>query len=493
MSVAIIGAGVSGMAAGLTLQRHEVPFTIFEKAAEVGGTWRENRYPGLTIDVPAPIYTFRGERNPDWHRLLPNAQEILDYHREVSHRSGLRERIRFNSEIVSATWQGTDWEVRTADGSQHRARVLICATGFLHHPRIPDIEGLDSFAGDRVHSARWSNDVGVAGRRVGVIGSGSTGVQIVSALAGVASQLTHFQRTPQWIFPAPDPAIHPRVRRLLARRPELSDSIADVLEAFADWFLGGASSRPNRRRHVIEWVARRHLATVRDPELRLKLTPPDSALCKRPVVSSRFYKAVQRNDVEVVGSGIERVEPLGVRTRDGRLHELDTLILATGFRAHDYMRPIAILGEGGLTLDQAWARGPHGYRTMTISGFPNLFMIMGPHSPLLSFPIHTSAELQSEYVAQMVRVLERDGVVSVAPTRAATERWLEEIRAGIPGTVWASGCSSWSLGDGETPVLWPYDRRRWKEVLRTPILEDYEVRTIDSGSRRREPATTAPD
>lgn len=482
--MAIIGAGVSGMAAGLRLQREGIPFTIFEKGPEVGGTWRENRYPGLTIDVPSPIYTFAAHRNPAWRRLLPDAAEILEYHRAVSFESGLRERIRFGCEIVSATWTGSEWEITTAGGERQHFRVLVCATGFLHHPRLPDIDGLESFAGECVHSARWRDEIEVQGKRVGVIGNGSTGVQLVSALAGVASKLSHFQRTPQWIFPVWNLEIGARTRRLLARHPSLMDSMAAGIEWFADWFLCGAAAAPNRRREAIERIARRHLASVRDPQLRARLTPRDSALCKRPVVSLEYYRAIQRPDAELVDSGIDRIEKRGVRTVDGRLHELDVLILATGFQAHNYMRPMSIRGEGWLTLDEAWRDGPVAYRTMAITGFPNLFTIMGPHSPLLSFPIHTSAELQSEYVAQMLDVLRRDGVVSAAPTAAASRQWLKEIAAGVPGTVWASGCSSWYLGDGEIPVLWPYGRRRWRELLREPVLDHYEIRTAATPTAR---------
>jgi cation diffusion facilitator CzcD-associated flavoprotein CzcO len=474
-TVGIIGAGVSGMAAGLRMQRAGVPFTIFEKADEVGGTWRENRYPGLTIDVPSPIYTFKGERNPRWRRLLPDQAEILDYHREVSHRSGLRDRIRFAEEVVAAKWTGVDWELTTAAGDRHRFRVLVCGTGFLHHPSRPEIEGLDTFAGELVHSAEWRDEIATAGQRVGVIGNGSTGIQIVTALAGTAARIEHFQRTPQWILPTIDVPIPRPVQSLLERRVDLQERIVAGCEGLADWVLAGAAMGDNWRRRAVKVLARANLTRVRDGDLRRRLTPPDSVLCKRPVVSNGYYTAVQRPNVDVIVEPIEAVEPAGVRTAGGVLHELDVLVLATGFKAHDYMRPIAITGENGLTLEEAWADGPHGYRTVSLTGFPNLFMIMGPHSPLLAYSIHASAELQSEYVAQMLDVLGREGVVSVAPTAEATERWLAEIRAGMPGTVWASGCRSWYLGDGETPVVFPYDRRRWVELLSVPELADYEV------------------
>jgi cation diffusion facilitator CzcD-associated flavoprotein CzcO len=473
-TVGVIGAGVSGLAMGLRLQRAGVPFTIFEKGPEVGGTWRDNRYPGLSIDVPSPLYTFAGHRHPGWRRWMPDQPEILDYHRDVATRTGVREHIRFDSEVVAATWTGAEWEVGTVAGDTERFRVLVCATGFLHHPRIPDFEGLAEFAGELVHSARWRDEIVTAGRRVGVVGNGSTGVQLVTALGGVASHVTMFQRTPQWIFPLANFDI-PGV----ARRVGASDRLVDGLLWFADWFVGGASVKEDWRRRVVDQIARAHLRTVRDPELRAKLTPRDASLCKRPVVSTRFYKVVQRDDVDVVTAPIARVVPEGIVTDDGATHPLDVLILATGFEAHNYMRPIAITGEDDMTLDDAWADGPHGYRTVSLTGFPNLFMLLGPHSPLNTIAIHESAELQSDYVMQMLSVLERDGVVSVAPTAEATARWLDYIREGMPGTVWASGCNSWYLGDGDTPVLWPYDRRAWHATLRRPQLADYDVRTAE--------------
>src|SRR3954447_26930250 len=321
-TVAVIGAGVSGMAMGLRLQDAGIPYTIFEKASEVGGTWRENRYPGLTIDVPSPLYTFAGHRHPGWRRWVPEQREILDYHRDVATRTGLRHHIRFETEVVAATWTGTEWEVETAAGDVERFRVLVCATGFLHHPRIPDVEGLESFAGELVHSARWRDEIVTAGRRVGVVGNGSTGVQLVSALGGVASHVTMFQRTPQWIFPLLNFGIPPALRRYGA-----SDRLVEGLVRFADWFVGGASVKEDWRRRIVDRVAQRHLETVRDPELRAKLTPRDASLCKRPVVSTTFYKVVQRDDVDVVTAGIERVVPQGVVTADGATHELDVLIL----------------------------------------------------------------------------------------------------------------------------------------------------------------------
>src|SRR3954468_9421971 len=266
-TVAVVGAGVSGLAMGLRLEKAGVPFAIFEKGADVGGTWRENRYPGLTIDVPSPLYTFAGHRHQGWRRWMPEQREILDHLCDFATQTGLRERVRFDNEVVSAQWTGTDWELETAAGDTSRWRVLVCATGFLHHPRIPECEGLGAFAGELVHSARWRDDIVTAGRRVGVVGNGSTGVQLVTALGGGASHLTMFQRTPQWIFPLLDFPTPRLVRRALARVPSASNVLVEALVRFADWFVGGASVRDDWRRRLVNWVARANLRSVRDPEL----------------------------------------------------------------------------------------------------------------------------------------------------------------------------------------------------------------------------------
>jgi cation diffusion facilitator CzcD-associated flavoprotein CzcO len=472
--VVVVGAGVSGMAMGLALQETDRSFVVLEKADEVGGTWRENTYPGLTIDIPAPIYTFTGHRNPDWTRWMPGHREILEYHRDVSLSSGLREHIRFSSEVLSAGWTGTEWVIGTRDGAAFRAPSVVFASGFLHHPAYPSIPGLDSFAGEVVHSARWRDDIVVKGRRVGVLGTGSTGTQLVSALGGVSSHVTMFQRTAQWVFPLPNFTMPERVKRRFRGAPEVIERTVHGLDWFADRVLGGATVRPGLKRSFLGALARAHLNTVRDPELRARLTPTEKPLCRRPIVSTRFYKVVQRPDVEVCTAPIVEVTPAGVVTEDGTTHELDVLILATGFRAHDYMRPIEVTGVDGITLDEAWAEGPYGYNSIGIPGFPNLFMVLGPHSPLVSISIHGSAELQSRYILQVLDHLDDQQLLAAMPTAEAARRWLDSITAGMPETIWATGCHSWYVGEGTTPVLWPYDLKRWRQVLGAPVLADYE-------------------
>jgi cation diffusion facilitator CzcD-associated flavoprotein CzcO len=475
-TVAVVGAGVAGLGMAKKLKDAGVPFTVFEKADRVGGTWRENTYPGLTCDVPAMVYTYSFDRNPGWPRILATGAEIQRYVEAVCDRHGLSERIRFGAEVTDAEWLGDRWRLRTGDGEEREFDAVVQATGFLHRPRVPDIPGLEDFGGAAFHSARWDHDVGLPGKRVGVVGTGSTGVQLVGALPGTAAKVSLFQRTPQWVFPFPNTRMPGQLRRLLERSPGLTQRLVDGMERAGDWLLGGAAIHGGRRRRFFGWACRRYLATVEDPDLRRRLTPDYEPLCKRPVMSARFYGAMQRADVELVDSAIDHVEAEGVVTADGRLHPLDVLVLATGFDSHAYMRPMRVVGQDGATLENAWTGGPSGYRTMALPGFPNMFMILGPHSPLVHIAIHSSVELQADYVIQMLERLREPDVVSLTPTEEATQTWLDEVRAGLPGTVWASGCSSWYVGPDGLPVLWPFSRRRWFEMLRSPDFGDYEVR-----------------
>jgi cation diffusion facilitator CzcD-associated flavoprotein CzcO len=482
--VAIVGAGVSGLGMAIKLEEAGIPFTIFEKADEVGGTWRDNTYPGLVCDVPAAVYTYSFERNPHWPRWLATGEEIQRYVERVCDKHGLREHIHFKTEVVEARWTGDDWHLRTAGGEEHRFDAVVHATGFLHRPRYPDIPGIETFTGAAFHSARWDHTVEVAGKRVGVIGTGSTGVQLVTAMTGTAARVTMFQRTAQWIFPMGNPRIPKPIRRTFARWPGLSERWVKMLvRAIGDWFLGPAANRPGIQRRLFGWACRRHLMTVRDPVLRARLTPTYQPICKRPVMSTTFYKAIQRPDAELVDAGIDHICPEGVVTSDGRLHELDVLVFATGFHAHAYMRPMNIVGEQGVTLEETWQNGPHAYLTVAVPGFPNLFMLMGPHSPLINVPVHESVELQADYIVQLLELLGRHEISSAAPNAVASRRWLEEIRAGMAPTVWANGCQSWYIGPDGVAVQWPFTRQRLQAVLHAPDLGDYTVRAAKAHAK----------
>lgn len=480
MRVVIAGAGMSGLCMGAKLRAAGIDdFTIHEKADEVGGTWRENRYPGLSCDVPARFYSYSFAPNGGWSSAFAPGPEIQRYFRRFADDRGLRGHIRFGSEIASARWREGRWHVRATDGHEDVADVLITATGVLHHPRIPEIEGLGSFAGRAFHSARWPDDLppeALEGQRVAVIGTGSTGVQITTALAGQVKSFKLFQRTAQWVLPVPNHSYSRIARVAFERMPRLSKLAYKAYDQTFEHTFGVAVVKHGWQRRAIAALCRLNLRFgIRNPELRRRLTPDYQPMCKRLVMSSGFYPAVQREGVELVTEPIDHVEPEGVVTTDGRLHCVDVIVLATGFDFHAYMRPMEITGMDGVTLAQAWADGPRAYRTVTLPGFPNLFMLMGPHSPVGNQSLIAIAENQANYALRFIDLLRAGAVQSVFPSAEATDRFNAQMRAAMPNTVWTTGCASWYLGPDGLPELWPWSPGRHRDMLRDPELDDYEL------------------
>ncbi|MFB7722465.1 flavin-containing monooxygenase [Nocardia sp. NPDC056100] len=474
--IAVVGAGISGICMGVALRRAGfTDFTIFEKAADYGGTWRDNTYPGLVCDVPSRYYQFTFAMNPEWSQLYSAGPEIRDYLAGVAREHGLPAHTRFGVEVVGARFEGSTWRVRTSDGAERIFDFVLCATGFLHRPKRPDIAGLDDFAGTVMHSSRWDHTVDLTGKRVGVIGSGSTGTQLVSELGGKVPKVVMFQRTPQWILPTVNKRYRDVTKRLYQRLPLLGSAAYQMNRGFFAAFSQGLV-HPGRIRSFIQWVVARNLRSVKDPELRRKLTPDYQAMCKRLVVSDRFYSVVQRTDVELVTSGIDHVKDGGVVTADGELHELDILVLATGFDSHAYMRPMAITGTEGRTLDQAWANGPRAFEGVMMPDFPNLFMLVGPHSPFANHPLTAVAEAQSSRIVGWLKRWCAGEFETVAPTAAATDRYNAMMRAAAPGTVWTTGCQSWYLGKDGLPELWPWSPNQYeKRIRRQPDAVDYHL------------------
>lgn len=476
--VAIIGAGMSGLCMGEALKQNGLEnFTIYEKADEVGGTWRENRYPGLTCDVPSRFYSFSFAPNPDWSRVFSPGAEILDYFARTTDQRGLRSHIRFGTEIVDAHWKQGHWRLSTIEGEVGDADVLVTATGVLHHPKLPEIPGRDTFAGAAFHSARWDDSIDLRDKRVAVIGTGSTGVQIVSATAGVAERLLVFQRTAQWILPLPNRDYSSLTRAAMRRLPALGRLAYHINQQTLEQILGPALTRPSWQRNLLSALCKANLRFgVRDPDLRKRLTPDYQPMCKRLVMSADFYPAMQRDDVELITAGIDRIEPRGIVTDDGTLHELDVIVYATGFDAHAYMRPMTITSEDGNTLEQAWANGPRAYRTVALPGFANLFTLMGPHSPIGNHSLIAVAETQAAYIAKWINRIRYNGIARVAPTTQATEDYYQALKAALPGTIWVTGCQSWYLDADGNPEIWPWTPRHHREMLAEPDPSHFEIK-----------------
>jgi cation diffusion facilitator CzcD-associated flavoprotein CzcO len=486
--VAIIGAGMSGICAAIMLREAGITdITIYEKAADLGGTWRDNTYPGLTCDVPSRAYQFTFAKNPDWSNLFSPGAEIQAYFRAVADDYGLANCFRFNTEITRAEFVADHWRIATGSGQVETVDFLISATGILHHPRYPQIVGLDDFAGPVFHSARWDHDVDLVGKRIAVIGTGSTGVQIVCGLSSSVGRLELFQRTAQWILPLKNRQYTRIAKAAYARAPWLGALAYGWYRRQLEFFAR-ALIKPGWRRRLLSAACRRSLHAVDDPALRSKLTPDYQPMCKRLVVSSEFYAAMQRPNVALVTDPIDHVEARGIVTSDGELHEVDVIALATGFDAHAFLRPTQLIGRDGITLDEAWRDGPRAHLTVALPGFPNFFMMLGPHSPVGNYSLTAIAETQAAHIRDWITRWESGQFDTVAPTEVATATFNSEMREAMPGTVWTTGCSSWYLGKDGLPELWPWTPDQHRIRLSTPNLSRYDLRVGPDPV-----ATAAPD
>jgi cation diffusion facilitator CzcD-associated flavoprotein CzcO len=488
--VVIVGAGMSGMLAAIKM--HEAGLsdvTIYEKADKVGGTWRDNRYPGLSCDVPAHAYTYSFEPNPDYSRRFARGPEIFDYFERVAKKYNLYSNIRFNSELVKAERVDGRWRLETKGGESVAADFVICASGVLHHPQYPAIEGLDSFAGAMFHTARWDDSVDLTGKKVGLVGTGSTAVQIFPQVQKIAEKLTLFQRTAQWIYPAPDRVYTEKHKERLRRHPWLASWLHGFYsKVFFDWFFAKAVIGNKPLLKFISWACRRNLETkVTDPELREKLRPNYQAACKRLIFANGFYEAIQQPNAALVTEGIERIEPNGIRTADGELHELDVIVLATGFKPHDFMRPMDMIGENGLTIDAAWEQGANAHRAVAMPGFPNFFMLIGPNSPIGNFSLIGIAELQMKYIMQLVDLWRQGKADHIEPRREATAQYNQAIKNSMAGTVWLTGCQSWYMDKNGNPAMYPWSLDRFRKEMDHPQLAEFEIRApepVPAGSEK---------
>ncbi len=475
----VIGAGMSGILSAIKLQ--EAGFddvVIYEKADRLGGTWRENTYPGIACDVPSHFYSYSFALNPEWSRRFSPGAEIQAYFEGVARQYGVEARIRFGKQVARCAFADGRWQIEMTDGSTDAADFIIAATGVLHHPAYPDIEGLDSFAGAAFHSARWDHDVPLAGKRVGVVGTGSSAIQIVSALVDEVQELVLFQRTPQWIAATENAAYSDEEKATFRQHPEAMEEIRDtVARAFTDGF---ANVLVDAESPVLQAIHAHCVAnlenSVKDPVLREKLRPTYRAACKRLIISADFYEAIQRPNARLVTERIARVEGAGVRTSDGRLHELDALVLATGFRVDRFVRPMDVVGRAGVILDEVWKDGPSAYMAISAPEFPNFFMLNGPNSPVGNFSLIDVAELQVAYILQLVEQVRSGACAEISAAPAAMERFDADRREAARATIWNSGCKSWYLDRDGLPTAWPWTYDRFRAEMSQPRLSDFEMR-----------------
>jgi cation diffusion facilitator CzcD-associated flavoprotein CzcO len=394
----------------------------------------------------------------------------------VARDHGVERFVRFGDEVLAATYGDGRWRIETASGHRDEVDVVIAATGVLHHPRYPDIAGLDSFEGACFHSARWDHDVELDGARVGVIGTGSTAIQITSALVGRVEHYSLFQRTAQWILPSPNPAYTEEEKDELRHDPEklagLHQHLSDLFDVFAD---GVVDAQSPQMQMIAERCRLNLEENVHDPDLRERLRPDYQAACKRLVMSGDFYEAIQQPNAELVTSPIVGVERDGVRTADGVVHELDVLVLATGFQVDAFLRPMSVVGRGGVRLDDVWAERPSAYLSISIPEFPNLFLLNGPNGPVGNFSLIEVAELQFGYITALLDRL-RDGAREISASQPALDEFEAARTRAVEGTVWVTGCNSWYLDDRGIPAVWPWPFSHFRERMSAPDLACYDVR-----------------
>ncbi len=455
--IAIVGAGFSGLGMAIRLkQRGQRDFVVIEKAADVGGTWRDNTYPGCACDIPSHLYSFSFALNPQWSRAYSPQSEIWDYLRRCAERFGILPYIQYNNELLDASWNEDDqsWHITTAKG-QLIADILILGNGPLSEPSLPAIPGIERFEGVVFHSAQWNHDYDLAGKRVAVIGTGASAVQFVPQIQPRVAHLSLLLRTPPWILPRRDHAIPSWQRALFRLLPITQRFVRTRIYWRQELLALGFVYRPGIMESAMR-LAQRHLAEqVPNAELRAKLTPHYLMGCKRILLSDDFYPALTQPNVELVTNRMREVRANSIVTEDGREHEIDAIICGTGFHVTDAQLPRYVHGRGG-SLDESWHPDPRAYLGTTVSGFPNLFLLIGPNTGLGHNSMIFMIESQINYILDCLRLIDRRKLPAVEVLPEIQEAFNKEMQQRMRGTVWTSGCASWYLdANGHNTTLWP--------------------------------------
>ena len=469
--IAILGAGLGGLGTAIRLKQEGVEdFVVFERDSDVGGTWWANTYPGCQCDVPSHLYSYSFAPNPSWTRTYPLQEELGKYARDCADRYGVRDRIRLRCEVIGAQWDedASLWRIETSDGP-FSANVLIAAPGFLSEPSIPSLPGLESFEGATFHTAQWNHDVDISGRRVAVVGTGASAIQTVPAIQPLVGHLSVFQRTPPWVMPHSDRPITDFERRMYRRFPALQRLVRALVYLSRELVVPGLAFEP-RLMKALQRIGLRHLENqVRDPELRAKLTPSYILGCKRILPSNDWYPALQQDNVELVTEGIREIVPDGIVTSDGRKHELDTIVLATGFKVTDITLAHRIRDAHGVSMADAWQGSPQAYLGTSVAGYPNLFFVTGPNTGLGHNSLLFMIEAQLAFVVDAIRTTRRRGIGRIEVRRDAQEAYNAHIQRRLVRSVWnTGGCSSWYLdATGKNTTIWPYFTwRYWQKTRR---------------------------
>lgn len=479
-TVIIVGTGFSGVGMAIRLKQQGIQsFIILERATEIGGTWRDNTYPGAACDVQSHLYSYSFEPNPHWSRTFSPQAEIQSYMLHCVEKYQLRQHIRLGVRVETAQFdqQAGLWSVSCADGETLEGRVLVSACGALSNPVMPDIPGITSFTGKLMHTAQWDHDYALADKRVGVIGTGASAIQVVPAIAPEAKALTVYQRTAPWVIPKPDKAYRPFTKSLFRRSPVIQKIYRSYLYLLNelrapliifDSFLS----------KILEGVGRGYIKkSIRDSVLREKVTPTFKVGCKRILLTNDWYATLNRSNVDLVTEGIERITAEGIVTRDGKVQPLDVIIAATGFDVPTAAAPFEIIGADGDSLNHRWRDGAEALRGTTVAGFPNLFIMMGPNTGSGSTSMIYYIESQIAYAVQAIKLLQDRQLKYLDVIGACQDLFNVGIARKMQKMVWSSGCKSWyQASNGKITTLWP--GFSWQFRLATRRFDEKEYRLV---------------
>lgn len=494
----VIGAGFGGLATAIKLdEAGERDFVVIEKDSDVGGTWHINTYPGAECDVPSQLYSYSFALNPDWTKVYSPQQEIWAYTRRVAEESGTLDRFVFDTAVRDAVWDAAAqrWTV-TVEGPQgireYAARTVTSAAGGLSEPKLPEIDGIESFTGEVFHSARWNHDVDLSGKRVAVIGTGASAVQIVpelqKTLAESGGHLDVYQRTPNWIIPRNEREFSSFEKAVFRHVPGAQRLVRSAVYGTLEARVPAFARFPQLMR-AVELQGKKNIAKgIQDPELRAKVTPSYRAGCKRILISNKWYPALDADNVDLVTDPISSITENGIVTSDGVERPIDVLVIATGFYVTEPPIAAHVTGREGRTLADVWdTEGMAAYKGTTVNGFPNLFFLVGPNTALGHSSIIFIIESQVKYVVDAARTLRRRGLGAVEPTRAAQDAWVSDIRRKMKPTVWQTGgCASWYLDKfGNNTTLWPGQTFTFRGHLSQFDVDRYDVEAL-----RTSPAPT---
>lgn len=477
--VLIVGSGFSGIGAAVRLKQAGVQdFVIVERAEDLGGTWRDNTYPGLCCDIPSHLYSYSFELNPSWKRGFADGSEILEYLRDTAVKHGVTDHIRYGHEVTAATWQESEstWRVETTR-ADFEADFVIFASGALSNPMIPEIPGRESFEGSQFHSATWDHDYELSGKRVAVIGTGASAIQFVPQIQPLVESLTVFQRTPPWIVPRLDHDTRAWEKRMLTRIPGLAKAVRGAIYGSLEARVLGF--RHPRMMGIAAALARWHMKRqVKDPGLREKLTPDYTIGCKRILISDNFYPSLTRENVDLVTEGVGEIKPASIVTVDGTEFDVDTIIWGTGFYVTEFPIASAISGREGKNLGAVWQEGAEAYLGVNVAGFPNLFLMLGPNSGLGHNSMVYMIESQINLIIDSLAKMDRLGARSFDVRKGIQDEFNQEVQTQTEGTVWsADHCSSWYLDkNGKNRSLWPEWTFRYRQRTRRFRSEKYELK-----------------